>query len=575
LSATLRGSARAAPSKKDGRTRSICVRSRTSLALAALLCFSAVGSAALQRPLQPASISGVVVDAASKQPLADANVTLAGRLVNQRRVEVDALGRFSFSGITPGVYSVEASAGYHHLGYLGTAEPDRRWFFELKEGERRDGEVISLTRWAQISGRVVDDTGKPLAGVWVSALFPAHRSGLLVRNSGNTGLTDANGNYHLDFVAGADRLMAFPPLPYQTLRSFLSPMTSFRPTFFPAATDPALAAPLVVVPGADVRGMDIVMQRGPTASIRIGFPERPAYPTRLQVLLEPAWCGSAIWCWIKVREGTVTGTSITFGEVPAGTYRISYVLEDPSKIHGDLVSEEFRLSQGWQEVEVGGRDASVRIESWNGFTVSGKVEFPSPTDQTRARVCLNALDDSDQYCTTTDPNGTFSIRPVPRDDYTVSVAPVTTRSSPVITQAARSVTLDGADVTDRPFRLTKNAEILATMTDHLTKLTGAVTGDADLLLQSWVVAFPADPSMWTGFGPQPRRMRKARVIDGKFTMPSLPAGDYWLVALPDDLSVDYRWQFPERLRAWVPRATRVFLIEGETVRFDLRVIDGR
>ena len=81
----------------------------------------------------------------------DAKVTLSGRMVvRPRPVEVDSLGRFSFSGVTPGIYVVEATAGYHHTGYLGTTEPDRRWFIELKAGDRRVGEVIRLIRWAQI-----------------------------------------------------------------------------------------------------------------------------------------------------------------------------------------------------------------------------------------------------------------------------------------------------------------------------------------------------------------------------------------------------------------------------------------
>ena len=131
--------------------------------------------------------------------------------------------------------------------------------------------------------------------------------------------------------------------------------------------------------------------------------------------------------------------------------------------------------------------------------------------------------------------------------------------------------VNGQDATDRAIHLTKNSEILATLTDRLTMLTGVVTGTRDLLPQSWVVAFPTDPSLWTGFGPQPRRLRKAMAVEGKFTIRSLPAGDYWVVALLDDLSVDYRWQFPERLRSWLPHATRLFLNEGETASIDLEL----
>jgi hypothetical protein len=275
-----------------------------------------------------------------------------------------------------------------------------------------------------------------------------------------------------------------------------------------------------------------------------------------------------MWCSITVREAVVSGTSITFDKVPAGRYRVSYGLGDPSKTQADIILPGARVSSGWQEVEIGGRDTSVHVDSWNGVTVSGKVMLPSAAGQVRAMVCLNAVDESDRYCADTEPDGTFTISSVPRDDYAVAVAPARGRD-PSVLPAVRSVTVNGHDVTDRPIHLTKNSEILATLTDRQTMVSGLVQGSAELLLQSFVVAFPTDSSMWTGFGPQPRRLRKAKVIDGKFTIRSLPAGDYWLVALREDLSVDWRWQFPERLQSWLPRATRLFLGEGETASIDL------
>jgi hypothetical protein len=550
-------------------------RAKNCLVVLVTLALMATISAARQEPAQLASVSGVVVDAASRQPLADARVTLLGRtVVRPKAIEVDRLGRFSFSGIAPGIYAVEATAGYHHNGHVGTTEPDRRWFFQLKAGEHRDGDVVPLIRWAQISGRVVDETGKPLVGIWVTALIPAHRSGLLIRNPGNQELTDADGNYHLDDVDGADRVVAFPQLSYPAFRAFTVPLIGYRPTFFPAATDPDGASPVVLVPGADVRGLDITMRRWPTASIRIDFPERPAIPTRLHVVLQPSWCGATMWCPITVRQAEVSGTSMTFGKVPAGSYRISYTLNDPSKAEADIIHPGFLVSSGWQHVEIGGNETSVHIGSWNELTVSGRVVSPSVTEPVRATVCLHALDESGRYCAGTEPDGTFTTPSIPRDDYTIAVGTARGKDSwPV--QAVESVAVNGEDVTDRSFHLKRNAEVLVALTDRRTMLTGAVTGNADLLLQTWVVAFPADPSLWTGFGPQPRRIRKATVVDGKFTIRSLPPGDYWVAALVEDLVYDYRWQFPERLRAWVPNATRLFVADGETATIDLKLIQTR
>ncbi|MEX0822608.1 MAG: TonB-dependent receptor [Rhodothermales bacterium] len=81
---------------------------RTCILLILLLACSADGARA-----QFGSVIGRVVDARSTEPLADANVTLTS-IGEQRGTATDALGRFTFTNITPGTYELAAS----HVGYV-------------------------------------------------------------------------------------------------------------------------------------------------------------------------------------------------------------------------------------------------------------------------------------------------------------------------------------------------------------------------------------------------------------------------------------------------------------------------
>ena len=53
-----------------------------------------------------------------------------------------------------------------------------------------------------------------------------------------------------------------------------------------------------------------------------------------------------------------------------------------------------------------------------------------------------------------------------------------------------------------------------------------------MLMTAVVLAFPADPARWSGYGPNPRFMKNAPVSRaGAYTLNNLPAGEYCLIAI--------------------------------------------
>jgi hypothetical protein len=122
------------------------------------------GSAAGIAPGQGAVIAGNVFDMATGKPLANALITIdAGKAGGKRDavawVHADAGGRFVMKGVAAGNYRIAASAkGYAPLviGYESVV-PDSYHPFD-------DVELSPLT---SMSGTVVDEAGKPVAGAQV------------------------------------------------------------------------------------------------------------------------------------------------------------------------------------------------------------------------------------------------------------------------------------------------------------------------------------------------------------------------------------------------------------------------
>jgi protocatechuate 3,4-dioxygenase beta subunit len=172
--------------------------------------------------LQSGSISGVVVDRMTEQPIPGARVELRLRDGESERGPVlrkvyqygqsGSDGTFKFSGVIPGDYQIVLS----HPRYLKTlfirgmgssnAGPLPHTVIRISAGDTVSNLRIKLTPGATVSGRLIDQDGKPFRGA-VTAVVPATSS------SFNEGILAA-----LQSAAANDlgeyRLEGLPPGPY-------------------------------------------------------------------------------------------------------------------------------------------------------------------------------------------------------------------------------------------------------------------------------------------------------------------------------------------------------------------------
>jgi hypothetical protein len=84
-----------------------------------------------------------------------------------------------------------------------------------------------------------------------------------------------------------------------------------------------------------------------------------------------------------------------------------------------------------------------------------------------------------------------------------------------------------------------------------------------------VVVFPTHQAAWTDYGPSPRRLRSARTgNEGTYAISSLPPGDYYIVALPDEQAND--WQDPQVLAELARGAAHIVITDGTKPTQNLR-----
>jgi hypothetical protein len=135
----------------------------------------------------------------------------------------------------------------------------------------------------------------------------------------------------------------------------------------------------------------------------------------------------------------------------------------------------------------------------------------------------------------------------------------------------KGATYQGRDVSETPIDILSDLDdvvITFADADRLGKIGGTVQsadGQAD---GSSVLLFPVDPAGWLDYGRTTRRVRSVTAsAGGAFTMPSPPAGEYYLIAIPDEQSAD--WQNPATLAKLAALAERLQISEGGSVKRSL------
>jgi hypothetical protein len=490
-----------------------------------------------------AAISGVVVDDLG-EPVVDTVIGAAqlsgdGRLISGPTVRTDDRGMYRLSALAPGRYIV-------FVPQTTTAMSA-----ELADDlMRRIGELAIAKDPAAVPAPAPELTGI--------------RVGSAIVKTASSGLIDGNLMPRRD----GDAIFV-----YQT-------------TFYPNAASLASAVPIQVASGDDRNGVDVSLQpvRAATISGTLSAGGVPAAAVRLHLVPATGPPDAALF---EVASAQTDGLGrFTFPLVPVGSYRITAANDPVSPGPASAATQGLRPPGGpgaWvnDAVSVGPEGLKeLALSLRPGLSVKGQVEFsgvgPTPTEAELSKMTIGVRPAAPRA--RNDPSGgaaqaiaaaggAFAAVGVAPGRYVVRV----TGLPPNSPWRLQSVTIGGRDVNDLPFDLAEdvaNARVI--FSDRPSAVSGRVTSSSPDEGAAAVLLFPADRALWPDARAMMRRTRMVRTGGaGEFNFADVPAGDYFIVAVPDAATAE--WPDATFLAKAATAATSVRLNAGDRPSLSLTV----
>lgn len=255
------------------------------------------------------SISGSVLDATSRTPIAEAEVTIAvaGHARMPQQVQTDTKGHYELNGMDAGDYNVLVRReGY---GWRVGDCPRRIHLAPEQQSGRAD---FTLRKGATLSGRVLDDNDKPVAGVAVVIRAPVYDDGEQLIGVQRIATTNDLGEYRFNDLPEGPLLLMADPKRFtghkrpDTKAERPAQLANIR-TYHVNSPTPEGASPLTLTAGEQREGVDLVLLRVKTYCVSASIPQAAGSPTRAFLGLTDAsrrWAMSLGGARLRGREET-------------------------------------------------------------------------------------------------------------------------------------------------------------------------------------------------------------------------------------------------------------------------------
>jgi len=337
-----------------------------------------------------ASISGKVIDGRTGNPIAGVLVwaSLSSYVRQPPAGLTDADGAFVLQRVPAGKATVLAKKSGYALGTSAA--------LTLTDNTRMTDAVIRLRQYGRVSGRVTDESGRPVAQVAIESYLRTPLDQLAFDQFSLPSFSNDLGEYELEALPGQyaigvpirtstfptsgaishffshnDVFLTEPPTalnvissadrqwwhrvenaPVPPLETPPGHLLTYTTTYFPGATSLSTASLVTVEPGAERTGVDIRLRqsRGYRVSGKVSIPLRPGSGAEATLIGDPVAERSGLS--FVTATGRVDGAFMFLG-VPPGNYTLAVrrVITTENLLADDTVPMTVRLP-----VTVGNQD---------------------------------------------------------------------------------------------------------------------------------------------------------------------------------------------------------------------------
>jgi 5-hydroxyisourate hydrolase-like protein (transthyretin family) len=521
---------------------------------------SAIGlaaqTAAPVKPLTGYPIAGVVVSSAAGQPLSGiaVSITSTENRHETQTVQTRADGRFAFTGLPAGKYSLTASArGYRAQGF----NQHSNFFTGIAVGPDLDASNLTfrLVPDAAIEGIVTDDDGDPVRNASVQLFERNNDSGQQrIQPLSNSG-TDDRGYYRFGHLASGTYFVAVSARPWYAQYSSQQQKQSdsdnarlteekaqldvaYPMTFYPAAEDSSAASAIGLHPGEQASA-DVVMRAVPAAHLRIkrgGDNSGGDGPQGMPRVSQRVFDGTLVP--VMSLQG--------FGD-PSGAFEYTGIAPGHYVIEMSYYGQGRRLSGWYKEVDLSGTTDLDPRESPPLASVSGALLIESAIRPPgKMYVILTDRISRENFSAEVSNKGLFDFKD---DEIRPGRYEVVLANAPGF--QIKSMIAKGAKTVGQTIEISGGSvQLVCTATHAVAKVTGVVLRDDKPFAGAMVVLVPRSPeSNWTLF------RRDQSDSDGTFNLPEVLPGPYTAIALQDAWELD--WASPAVLQPYLKNGTPV------------------
>ncbi len=548
------------------------------LASAGLVCAQPGGqSSGPAQPSETVEVSGRVLSAQGGVPVRGAKVAVTDR----EREKVSAFTRFN------GSFVIEnAPVGDHGIGVAASGyELLRKRIRIPPPGRPLDGLVLRINRLAVITGRVLDENGRAVAGARVEALQEQFLEGRVRWREqmshiaiGHDGFrTDDRGVYRIFGLLPGEYVIAVPPKEKPGMDSVLRLATA--PGYFPNADSLSGAARVKVEWGEEKQGVDVRLVTAPSTSVHGRVLSTDGRVSCSSCTIEVYRRDGRSVRQVGSRSKTGRGMFSLFG-LPPGQYIAVARLYDRRTGSQAFGRQPFTVSEGKVEtleiVAHGGRTIVGRLVlldppdsmgdesgAWSS-EVQLEADYLDPPENRRTRVMFAKVEGMGR-------EGPFELTAVPGRYRLMMFGP---KGAYV-----KGVEIDGRPVPGSKLTVPRSGisgGVVVTMSFATGTVRELEDGESSVALLGKGGLLPPASTVWllpTEDDSPSRRWFSGTVRKGGFEITAVPPGEYEAFAFPD--AAGYGIEDPRYRKKLARYGRKVEVKSGETAVLDLQAMPTR